>query len=329
MTAATPSTRALTMLVVIVNYRTGALVIDCLESLVGEVRATPGLRVTIVDNASDDGSAAQIEAAIAERGWRGWARLIASPVNGGFAQGNNLAIRDALDTASPPPDLFWLLNPDTRVVPGAVTELVTFLGHHPDVGIVGSALIEADGAAWPYAFRFPSILGEVERGARFAPLSRLLAGQSVLRRMPPHPAPADWVSGASLVVRAATVHAVGLLDAAYFLYYEETDFCLQVRRGGWSIWYLPTAAVVHVAGQSTGLTGPRPVVRRTPRYWFDSRRRYFVKNHGRGYAILADLAWLAGHLFWRLRNPRGVAEINEPKVLMRDFLRGSALLAWR
>ena len=316
------------MLVVIVNYRTGALVVDCLESLVAEVRAWPMLRVTIVDNASADGSAERIAAAIVQRGWGGWAHLIVSPVNGGFAHGNNLAIRTARDGPGAP-DFFWLLNPDTRVVPGAAAALIAFLADRPDVGIVGTALIEGDGAPWPYAFRFPSILGEIERGARFAPLSRLLAGRRVLRQMPAHAAPADWVSGASLVVRAATIDAVGLLDAAYFLYYEETDLCLQVRRAGWSIWYLPAAAVVHVAGQSTGLTGQRPVARRTPRYWFDSRRRYFVKNHGRAYAILADLAWLSGHLFWRLHHVRAPAPPDEPQVLVRDFVRTSALVAWR
>ena len=324
----TASAAAPTMLVAIVNYRTGALVIDCLESLVAEVNATPSLRVTVVDNASADGSAELIAAAIANRGWSGWARLIISPVNGGFAHGNNVAISAARDDPDPP-DIFWLLNPDTRVVPGAAAAMIAFMAERPAVGIVGTALIEGDGAPWPYAFRFPSILGEMERGARFAPLSRLLAGQSVLRRMPPHPAPADWVSGASLALRAGVIDTVGLLDTGYFLYYEETDLCLQVRRAGWSIWYLPGAAVVHVAGQSTGLTGQRPAVRRTPRYWFESRRRYFIKNHGRTYAILADLAWMTGHLFWRLHNLRAAPRGNEPRVFLRDFVRTSAFVAWR
>lgn len=325
MTAPAPS---VPMLVVIVNYRTAALVVDCLASLIGEERANPGLRVTIVDNASGDGSVRIIADAIAGHGLGGWVRLVESPVNGGFAHGNNLAIRAAL--AEPAvPDLIWMLNPDTRVVPDATARLIRFMAAHRDVGILGSALIEADGAAWPYAFRFPSWLSEIERGARFGPLSRLLARRTVLRRMPAHPAPADWVSGASMVVRTAMIGAIGLLDTAYFLYFEETDLCLHARRAGWSSWYLPDAAVVHIAGQSTGLTGQQPAARYTPDYWFESRRRYFVKNHGRAYAILADLSWLAGHMFWRLRHLGTPPATVEPRQRVRDFLRNSAIMTVR
>lgn len=318
---------AATMLVVVVNYRTGDLVVDCLATLAAEVAATPGLKVTVVDNDSRDGSTEVIGGAIAAEGWSEWADLVISPVNGGFAQGNNVAVRAAL--AGPaPPDLFWLLNPDTRVTPGAAAALAAFCREHPDAGIVGSALIEENGSPWPFAFRFHTAASELERGARFGPLSRMLAERTVLRRMEHRPAVVDWVSGASMVVRREVFETIGLFDESYFLYYEETDFCMAAGRAGWSCWYMPAASVVHIAGQSTGLTGPRAQRGRVPSYWFASRRRYFEKNYGRAYAAIADMAWLVGHVFWSVRRVWS-REARDPPSLVADFLRHSALASSR
>ncbi|MFD1952573.1 glycosyltransferase family 2 protein [Sphingomonas arantia] len=320
----TPSSTPATMLAVIVNYRTADLVIDCLESLVAEVAAIPGLSVCVVDNASNDGSDERIAAAIAANGWHGWATLIAAPTNGGFAAGNNVAIRPALTSANPP-DLCWLLNPDTRVQPGATAAILDFFADHPAVGIAGTALVEEDGSPWHYAFRFHSVLSELERGARLGPVSRLLSHRAVLRPMGDRIQPVDWVSGASMIVRRGVFEMIGLMDERYFLYYEETDFCRRAARAGWPTCYLPQASVMHIAGQSTGLTGPRPALRRVPDYWFESRRRYFLRHHGRAYAALADAAWLAGHVGWRLRRWLFRRPDPDPPRLIRDFLRHSAL----
>ena len=313
------------ILTVIVNYRTPALVIDCLASLELEIGQNPGARVVVVDNASGDGSDACIADAIARYDWSGWARLLVSPANGGFAHGNNFAIAPALASVSPP-DYVWLLNPDTRVRPGAMRALSRFLATHPRTGIVGSALEEGDGTPWPYAFRFPTLLGEVERGARFGPVTRLLRQHAVPIEMNGRPAEVDWVSGASMMIRREVFERIGLMDEGYFLYFEETDFCLQARRAGWHCHYVPAARVLHIAGQSTGVTGQQAVARRVPGYWFDSRRRYFAKNHGRAYAIAADIAWAAAHLLWRLRRRLQALPDPDPKGLLLDFLRHSALL---
>src|SRR4051794_23393886 len=107
--------------VVIVNYRTAGLAVQCLRSLAGEVAALPGTRVVVADNASDDGSADALQAAVRANGWD-WATVLALLENRGFAAGNNAALRPLL-AASPAPDYVLLLNPDTVVRPGAVREL--------------------------------------------------------------------------------------------------------------------------------------------------------------------------------------------------------------
>jgi len=318
-----PTSRPSPVLIAIVNYRTPDLVIACLASLVEEVRAYSQTQVVVIDNASGDGSVKRIGNAIQSRGWRGWARVVGSPRNGGFAYGVNMAIRCAPEGFEP--SFIWLLNPDTRVRRGALRSLIDFMQAHPSAGIAGSLIEDADGIVWPYAFRFPTVAGEVERGARLGMVSRLLKRSAVLRRMNESPAMADWVSGASMMVRAGVLDAIGPFDEGYFLYYEETDFCLRARRVGWECWYVPEARILHIAGQSTGLTGKNAVIPRMPRYWFESRRRYFIKNHGRGYAICADLAWMIAHIGWRFRRRVQSLPDGDPSHLLSDFFAHSAL----
>ncbi|MCB4858160.1 glycosyltransferase family 2 protein [Sphingobium sp. PNB] len=313
------------VLIAVVNYRTDGLVVDCLSSLAGEIETYTQARVVIVDNASSDGSAERIEDAIRNRGWSDWASLVRSERNGGFAYGTNLAIASA--PAGFVPSFIWLLNPDTRVRPGALHALIGFMRAHPQAGIAGSLIEDADGIVWPYAFRFPSIASEIERGARLGLVSRLLRHAAVLRRVGERPTRVDWVSGASMMIRAGVLDAIGPLDEDYFLYFEETDFCLRANRVGWQCWYVPDARVLHIAGQSTGLTGKGAVVSRLPRYWFESRRHYFVKNHGRAYAVCADLAWMTVHAAWRLRRKLQSLPDPDPAHLLSDFLACSALRA--
>ena len=312
------------VLVVIVNYRTGRHVVACLRSLLPEVQASPGTRVVVVDNASGDDSAETIAQAIVAEGWSGWARLVCAPVNGGFSYGNNLAIGSALASAQPPA-LVWLLNPDAQARPGALRELVAFLAAHPQVGIAGSSLEYEDGTLWPHAFRFPSIWSELATGLRLSAVAALLKNRTTLLRMGDHAERVDWLPGASMMVRREVFDAVGLMDEGYFLYFEETDFCLQAARAGWPCWYVPQSRVMHIAGQSTGVSGRQAPFKRRPGYWFESRRRYWLKNHGWFYAAATDLVWAISFSLWKLRSALQRKPASDPPHYLRDFLRHSAL----
>ncbi|MET0250957.1 MAG: glycosyltransferase family 2 protein [Novosphingobium sp.] len=310
--------------VVIVNYRTGPLVVSCLESLEDARRGDgPVRRAIVVDNASPDASADVIESAIAARGWD-WVTLLRSPDNGGFGAGNNLGI--AWSLAQPErPDLVWLLNPDTRAEPDAAAALARFMAANPRAGIAGSALLEGDGRPWHYAFRFPGILGEVERGFHWGPVSKVLRRSATLRAMGSASEQVDWVSGASCVLRRELLEQGLRFDEGFFLYYEETDLCRRARQAGWECWFVPQSRVLHISGQSTGVTDVENRLRPLPSYWFDSRRRYFVKNHGVAYTALADLGWLAGHLFasakQRLRREPDFAAPGLTAAFIRHALR--------
>jgi len=278
------SERAVT--VIIVTYRTAALTIACLNSLVAE-RATPGisLRAVVVDNASGD--APSIGAAIDRQGWGSWVKLVEAPRNGGFAYGNNLGVAHAC--AERPPDYFHMLNPDTVVRPGAIRFLVEFLEGHPDVGIAGSSFESADGSGWPIAFRFPSLLSELETGLKLGIVSRVLKPWAVARIMGSEAQQIDWGAGASMMVRRALLDRIGGLDESYFLFFEETEFCWRAKRAGYSMWYVPKSRVMHIAGQSTKLDERNAALKRLPAYWFESRRRYFMTTRGFVGALFIDL----------------------------------------
>ncbi|NET58053.1 MAG: glycosyltransferase family 2 protein [Symploca sp. SIO2E6] len=312
------------LLVVIVNYRTANLTIDCLRSLVSEVQSLPGMQAVVVDNDSGDGSAEKIGTAIKTEGWSDWASLLPSDYNGGFAFGNNAGIRPALKSSNPPP-YFFLLNPDSIARPGALKVLVDFMDEHPQAGIAGSALEKPDGEPWHITFRFPTILSELDGGLNLGIVSKLLSNWVIDRSMPPDkPSETDWIPGASFIIRREVFDSIGLMDEGYFLYYEETDFCLQAKRAGWSCWYVPQSLVQHIGGQSTGYTyDSLEPAKRLPTYRFDSRRRYFVKNHGLLYALLADTVWILGFASWRLRRVIQRKPDTDPPQLLSDFIRNS------
>ncbi len=241
------------LLVVIVNYRTPGLTIDCLASLAAAGGLPPDSRVVVTDNLSGDDSVRRIGDAIDERGWQAWAQLMPLPRNGGFAYGNNEAIRPAL--AGPDkPEFVLLLNSDTQVYPGALQTLVDFLEQHPAAAMVGSRLEDPDGTAQASTFRFPSLWSELDEALRLGPIHRLLSRFVTLLPTPTSATQVDWVAGASLCVRREVFDTIGLLDDNYFLYYEETDFCLRAARAGFSCWYEPKSRVTHFVGQSTGVT---------------------------------------------------------------------------
>src|SRR5579872_5666244 len=124
--------RKLTVAVVIVSYRSAVLTIECLRSLVAErSEESLSIRAIVIDNASGDHPL--IAHAIEENGWGSWVTAVLAPRNGGFAYGNNLGIRHALQGG--PLDYVYLLNPDTQVRPGAIATLVRFLEDQPQVGI--------------------------------------------------------------------------------------------------------------------------------------------------------------------------------------------------
>ncbi len=284
---------------VVVDYQVPGLVMQLLRSLEGPLAEFPLARVVVVEN-SGEHAAQQLDEAIAAGGWQRWARVVTPEQNLGFAGGNNLAVRAAL-ASDDPPDFVMLLNPDTVVTPDALSALVRVLKEHPEVGIVGSRLEFPDGSPQGSPFRFPGIATEIDRGFHFGPVSWLLRRWSICPAKPTAEGPVDWVAGAAMMIRREVLTSIGLLDERFLAYFEDVDYCLRAWRGGWSVWYVPASGVVHLEGQSSGLSGGAPAC--PPDYWFAARRYYFVKSYGRLRAAMIDAAFLASAALgqWRCR----------------------------
>jgi N-acetylglucosaminyl-diphospho-decaprenol L-rhamnosyltransferase len=302
------------VLVIIVNYRSAELTLRALWSLAGE-RGDPSFELTVfvVENAS--GEEAELQRGI-EAHYGDFARLILSPINGGFGAGNNLGLKTAFDLGIVP-DYVHMLNPDTEVKPGAIGSLVRFMDAHPNAGISSGSFEHQDGSPWPIAFRFPSIASELETGFRFRLVSRFLGKRAVARTMGEEPELIDWCSGASMMVRREVLESVGGFDERFFLYFEEVDLCMRIKEAGWEIWYVPESRVMHVRGQSTGVTALDQGPRRLPGYWFESRRRYFVKHHGPVYAGLVDAAAIVSGSFGAIKDK--LKRVQPTPYLLRDI----------
>jgi N-acetylglucosaminyl-diphospho-decaprenol L-rhamnosyltransferase len=314
-----PDAVPMKLLVVIVNYRTPDLAVECLESIANEIATVPGTHVVVTDNASGDGSVEKVSAAIAKHHWD-WATLMPLEHNGGFAYGNNRGIEPYLKNEHPP-QYVYLLNPDTIVLPDALKELVKFMDDHPEVGIAGGRVLNPDSTVRNSLFKFPGIRSEFEQAIRLGLVTKMLDRHVVAKPPPDHDAQADWVSGASMIIRREVFDSVGLLDDGYFMYFEETDFCLRAHRAGWLTWYVPAAKIIHLVGQSSGVTGAKRHVKRRPRYWFESRHRYFRKNYGALKGLSTDLLWVIGFALHNiLRTLRGKPR-TDPPWLLCDFVR--------
>lgn len=305
--------------VVILNYRTPDMTMDAVRSIADEMRAVPGRKAIVVDGGSGDDSAARIGAAIEAEGLGDYAELKALSENRGYAFGNNSAIQDAM-AADPKPEFVLVLNPDTEARPGAIQALIDFARARPEVGLVGSRLEDPDGSPQHSAFRFPSLVNEFSESLRFGPFTRLVDEHVISMGILEEPTRVDWVAGASLLIRMEVFEQVGLFDDAYFLYFEETDFCLQAARHGWQCWYVPDSRVVHHVGGSTGVSDARKTRSRRPKYWYESRERYLSRNLGTSQKRVADVLFAAGTVGYQLRCKLKGEESSDPPKLLRDFV---------
>ncbi len=260
----------------IISYRTPELLRQCLEALQRDTQAG-GLtvEVTVVDNASGDGSPELVEREFP------WVRLIRNPRNAGFGAAHNQALRDA--TARH----LLVLNSDARPEPHALARLVRYLDAHPDVAIVSPRLRRANGDVQASRRRFPTAATLFLESTQ---LQRVWPRNSVLRRFYMQDASddeeqdVDWLSGACLCIRGSVAKTEGLFDERYFMYSEEVDLCRRYKARGWRVVYLPDAEVVHVESASAD----QDLVARD-RMFQTSKLRYAERWHGRAVALALRL----------------------------------------
>jgi len=302
----------LRLAVVIINYRSYDLLMDCLGSLEGELE--PGRdMVVVVDNASGDGSADQIAQVLSERRWGSWVQLERSEINGGFAYGNNVGIK-AVSA-----DHYLLLNSDTLVRPGAIEKLLKAMGDRSEAGIVSPRLEWPDGGAQSSCFYYQSPIKELLSAAATGPVSKLFGNRDHALAIRDEPMLTPWTSFACVMIRKQVIDQVGLLDEDYFMYYEDDDYCRRTTGAGWDILNWPDAHVVHLRGGSGPVKKLTAQRKRRPKYLYASRARYFAKFYGRPGLWAANLLWHLGRVIALARELIGHKKPHACKMQWRDI----------
>lgn len=212
---------------VVLNWNGWQDTVDCLTAL--KESTYPNVNLIVVDNGSTNDSVARI------RGAHPDAFLVESKKNLGFAGGNNIGIRHALAHGA---DFVWLLNNDTKPTPDALSALVTKALTNNKIGAVASICHYADS---------PSSV-EAWAGARV----NLWIGYGRNSTMPRSDEWFDSLNGTSVLISRAAFEDVGLLDEGFFLYWEDTEFCLRLRKKGWYLAAAPDSHVLHKVNASTG-----------------------------------------------------------------------------
>ncbi len=227
--------------VIIVSFNTEALLRRCLQELYLHAPQTK-MEVLVVDNNSFDKSVEMVNKEFPQ------VRLLVNTENIGFAAANNQAYRLALG------DYILLLNPDAFIKEGSLDKVVAFMERHPNCGLSGGRLLSPDGGLDPSARKFPNawtkFLNLSGLRARF-PRSPFFAGHEYGGFDHCTNIEVDWVPGTFTAYRREMLLETGLFDERYFLYYEETDLCLQAKKIGWSVYFTPEAEVVHMGGGSS------------------------------------------------------------------------------
>jgi N-acetylglucosaminyl-diphospho-decaprenol L-rhamnosyltransferase len=264
--------------VIILNYRRASLTIDCLKALEPEINGHPDRCAVCIDNGSDDGSTDALEQAVHENGWESWLRFIRSPVNRGFAGGNNLGFRTVHA------ERYLLLNSDARVRPGSIGQMLQALERYTDVGATGPRLESPEGEAQISCFRYRTPLTEMLDAAGTGPLDRMFQRCLVPMGVFDEPMEPQWLSFACIMIRREVIDQIGLMDEGYFMYFEDIDYSRQMRKAGWRILHYPQARVVHLRGGSSSVKAA-----------LKARSRYFAKFYGGVVGLwFTNMLWVLG-----------------------------------
>ena len=263
--------------IIIVNWNSKDYLLKSIASIEA---ATQGIEfeIVVIDAASYDGCDEMLHINFPN------VRFIQGVKNLGFAKANNEAYSAARGST------LLFLNPDTEIEGSAIETLYHQLNALPNAGIVGPKLLNSDRSVQQSCIRaFPTILNQVlESDAlrKLFPRSRLwgmkplLSGNELAKEV-------DAVSGACLMIKRSVFESVGMFSTDYFMYSEDIDLCLKVRKAGLNTYYIPTAVVVHHGGASSSQISVNTF---SAVMMLESRWRFFRKTRSLWYSRLYRIA---------------------------------------
>ena len=263
--------------IVIVSWNVKDDLLGCLASLKENPPSVPFEQI-VIDNMSADGTADAVKENYPE------VTIIGNSDNRGFAAANNQGIELSRG------QYILLLNPDTIVHPNSLNILVEYLDDNRDVGTCGPKLLNADGSTQASVRRFPTFRGVFHRHTvcRFLGLFRSEYREWMMKDFGyERQADVDQVMGAAMLVRRSVIEEVGAMDADFFMYYEEVDWCYRIKQAGWRIVFVPDAVLTHLGGRSSEQVPFKGVM------MLKSMAVFFRKHRGRYAASLFIIVFKA------------------------------------
>jgi len=257
--------------IVIVNWNTKNLLLDCLESIFETVK-NMSIEIWLVDNASTDGSVEAVKRTYPD------VQVVQNKKNMGFAAANNQAFHRMQGRYA------LLLNTDTLLTRGAVEMIYEFMEDNPKVGMACGQLLNKDGSKQNSIANFPSLIS-------------LLCNESLLQILLPKrypskrkeysgPIEVDSCIGACLMVRGKAMKEVGTFDESYFFFFEETDWAYRMNQAGWKVCFVPSAQIYHFQGQTVGHQARSRIL------YYGSRYKYFKKWHHDSYDLIRLIVFI-------------------------------------
>lgn len=257
--------------IIIVSYNVRDFLVDCIRSIM-DLTTTPAFEVIVVDNASTDGSVDRIRKEFPN------VTVIANKENVGFARANNQGLTESTC------DFVLLLNPDCVVKDRSLEIVLDFMKRTPDAGMAACRLLNGDGSLQKSIRPFPSVIENVFSALC---LDRLLGthyrSKSYYKQRPFR---IDYASGAFLMVRRSALEGMQILNPEYFMYSEEKDLALRLRKRGWYSYFVPSAEVIHFGGQSTGQVAEAMFVELQR-----SQVKFYAGHYSKGMAMLLTLTY--------------------------------------
>jgi GT2 family glycosyltransferase len=292
--------------IIVLTWNQRDLTLDCVASLAAMSYPAECMQIIVVDNGSQDTTVSDLR--------RNFPQVVVleNGANLGFAEGNNVGIHYALRNGA---QYIMLLNNDTIVEATMLSKLVAYAEVHDDVGIVTPAI---------YYYAEPQRLWCAGAAIdwRQGNTARLQA-EEIATGISREPVEVDFASGCALCLKRQVIEDVGILDPRFFIYYEESDWCVRAARAGWRIVYLPNATVWHRISSAMGVASP------ATDYYMNRNALLFFTRHGRGInRMLLPLRLLSRQMLtvlaYTAKPQAGKRRANRDARLLalRDALRG-------
>jgi hypothetical protein len=256
--------------IIIVSYNVKDYLLGCIASI-RQYATAISHEIIVVDNGSQDGSVMALE------GLQPGITVVANRENAGFAGAVNAGF--SLSSG----DYILLLNPDTLLKDRSIDCVLEFMRSTPSAGIATCRVVDADGSPQKIVQSFPAVSRNIARALFIDRLSPENRRRYYYRDSPVR---VDFVSGAFMLIRRSALPPGPLLNPDYFMYAEEKDLSLRLRKAGRRTWFVPQGEIVHFGGRSTALT-PLPMFLELQK----SQAKFYLNHYSVLHALALCMSW--------------------------------------